>query len=186
MINETAKKSSPYIEIVAEAWDKELGSTNLDLVLMNLLAEKFNALPERSGKPDVRTNVRAVRRLFKDALKAKEVLSANKQAVIKVPELLDYVTLFTTIERSEFEEVAKDFFSKVTKPIEEALAKAGLTVDDIDQVEIIGGGVRTPKVFELLEAYVKKDLNVHLNGDEAMCFGSSFIATNSSSKFKVK
>jgi len=78
IINETAKKTSPYIEILAESWDKELGSTNLDLILMNLLAEKFNALPERAGKPDVRTNQRAVRRLFKDALKAKEVLSANK------------------------------------------------------------------------------------------------------------
>jgi len=97
LINETAKKTSPYIDIVAEAWDKELGSADLDIVLMNILAEKFNALKEREGKPDVRENRRATRRLFKDALKAKEVLSANKEAVIKVPELLDYVTLFTTV-----------------------------------------------------------------------------------------
>jgi len=84
------------------------------------------------------------------------------------------------------EEAAASFFAKVTKPVEDALTKAGMTIEDIDQVEIIGGGIRTPKVYELLETYVKKDLNVHLNGDEAMCFGSSFIATNSSSKFKVK
>ena len=45
--NETAKKTSPYIEIVAEAWDKEMGSSDLDLVIMNILAEKFNALKER-------------------------------------------------------------------------------------------------------------------------------------------
>lgn len=61
-----------------------------------------------------------------------------------------------------------------------------MTIEDIDQVEVLGGGIRIPKVAELLEAYVKKDLSLHLNGDEAMSFGSSFIATNSSSKFKVK
>lgn len=115
-----------------------------------MLAEKFNALKEREGKPDVRENNRAVRRLFKDALKAKEVLSANKEAVIKVPELLDYVTLFTTIERTEFEQAAQHIFEKVTKPVEEALAKAGMTVDEIDQVEVIGGGIRMPKVADML------------------------------------
>ena len=60
-------------------------------------------------------------------------------------------------------------------------------MSDIDQVELIGGGIRVPKVAEILEvALGRKDLGVHLNGDEAMCFGSAFIASNSSSAFKVK
>jgi hypoxia up-regulated 1 len=71
-------------------------------------------------------------------------------------------------------------------PINQALAKAGLTVDDIDQIELLGGGVRIPKVAEILQAGLKKDLSTHLNGDEAMCFGAAFIASNSSSSFKVK
>ena len=71
-------------------------------------------------------------------------------------------------------------------PINEALAKAGLTVEDIDQIELLGGGVRIPKVAEILQAGLKKDLSTHLNGDEAMCFGAAFIASNSSSSFKVK
>merc|ERR1719253_206052 len=54
-----------------------------------MLVERFNAMEERQGKPDVRTNVRALKRLMKDSIKIKEILSANKFANIKVPELLD-------------------------------------------------------------------------------------------------
>jgi hypoxia up-regulated 1 len=62
-----------------------------------------------------------------------------------------------------------------------------LSIDDIDQVEMLGGGIRTPKVTEILKSHLNgKELNVHLNGDEAMCFGSAFMAANSSSSMKVK
>lgn len=61
--------------------------------MVNLLADKFNALPERAGKDDVLSNVRASKRLQKEVVKIKEVLSANLKASIKIPELLDYVTL---------------------------------------------------------------------------------------------
>ena len=91
------------------------------------------------------------------------------------------------LEREVFEEAAAGFFARVKDPINSALAEAGLTMDDIDQVEILGGGVRTPKTLENMEiAFGRKDLSTHLNGDEAMCFGSAFIASNSSSSFKVK
>jgi len=54
-------------------------------------------------------------------------------------------------------------------------------------VELLGGGIRVPRIQELLQEKLgKKELGVHLNGDEAMCFGSAFIATNSSASFKVR
>jgi hypoxia up-regulated 1 len=85
------------------------------------------------------------------------------------------------------EDAAKDFFDQVSKPIDEALEKAGLKIEDINQVELLGGGIRVPKVTEILEEHLqRKDLSVHLNGDEAMCFGSAFIASNSSQNMKVK
>ena len=104
------KKSSPYIEILAEAHRADLGCKELDIALVNLLADRFNALKEREGKADVRTNVRAMKRLQKEAMRAKEVLSANKRASVKVPELLDYVTLQLTLEREEMEAAAASFF----------------------------------------------------------------------------
>ena len=63
MFNITEKKSSPYINIIAETWDKELGSKDLDIIITNMLADKFNSLKHREGKPDVRENPRALRRL---------------------------------------------------------------------------------------------------------------------------
>ena len=114
-------------------------------------------------------------------------MSANKAASVKVPELLDYVTLQFSLERIEVEEAAKDFFSRVGGPIKQVLEQAGMTMADVDQVEIIGGGVRVPKVAEMLNVALEgKNQSTHLNGDEAMCFGSAFIASNSSSAFKVK
>jgi len=91
------------------------------------------------------------------------------------------------LERTVVEAAAADYFSRVKNPINTALEQAGLTMADIDQVEILGGGVRTPKTLENMElALGRKDLSTHLNGDEAMCFGSAFIASNSSSAYKVK
>ena len=180
-------KTVEHIEILSEAWDKNLGGVDLDKVLINIIAEKFNALKERQGKPDVRENPKVIKRLVKEVSKLKDILSANKQVVVKLGELADYVSLHTTIERKEFEDAAADFFSRVALPIEEALKKAGLTLDDIDQVEILGGGIRVPKIQEILhEKLGGKTLSVHLNGDEAMCFGSAFIASNSSASFKVR
>ena len=68
-----------------------------------------------------------------------------------MPELLDNVTLKTMIERRDFEEKAKDLLERVSKPVEQALASAGLSLDDIDQVEIVGGGLRIPRVSELIK-----------------------------------
>jgi molecular chaperone DnaK (HSP70) len=78
---------------LSEASIKNIGSADFDIVLVNLLAEKFNNMKEREGKDDVRKNVRALKRLQKEVIKVKEILSANKAAFVKVPELLDYVTL---------------------------------------------------------------------------------------------
>ena len=150
------------------------------------MGEKFDSLPERVGKPSVFENTRATIRLNKDSVKIMEILSANKFASVKIPELVDYVTLQFNLDRETFEAANEKFYSRIMGPINEALEKAGMTVEDIDQVELIGGGVRIPKVFEILASSLKKEPSVHLNGDEAMCFGSAFIASNSTSSFKVK
>jgi hypoxia up-regulated 1 len=185
-VNLTDKKTAPLIEVLSETYDSALGSKEIDIIIVNLLAEKFNKLAERKDKPDVRTNVRATKRMFKEATKIKEILSSNKFASVKIPELLDYVSLQTDLQREEVEQAAKSFFDRVSIPAQEALSKAGLTIGDISAIEVLGGGVRVPKVAETLKNVLGKDVAFHLNGDEAMCFGSAFIASNSSSAYKVK
>ena len=129
---EEQKRATPYMEILAESHVKDMGSTDVDMVMVNLLAEKFNALPERQGKDDVLTNVRALKRLQKEVVKIKEILSANKQASVKIPELLDYVTLQLILEREEVEAKTEHIYKRVMDPVNEALEKAGLTIDQID------------------------------------------------------
>ena len=71
-------KTFEHIEILAEAVEKNFGGEDFDSVIVKILVERFNAMKERKGKSDVRENDRAMRRLYKEAVKIKEVLSANK------------------------------------------------------------------------------------------------------------
>lgn len=96
-------KTYEHVEILGEAYDAQLGGQDFDKVIVDMMVDAFNAMPERQGKADVRTNDRAMKRLFKESIKVKDVLSANKVADVKVPELLDYVTLRTLMKRETFE-----------------------------------------------------------------------------------
>jgi molecular chaperone DnaK (HSP70) len=116
------EKEVEQIEILGEGWDATLGGAEFDDILVNILAERFNELKERKGKADVRENVRAVKRLYKEASKVKEVLSANKLMQVKVPELLDYVTLDTMLYRTEFEERCEHLLTRVAGPVHQALS----------------------------------------------------------------
>ena len=78
-----------HIEVLAETYDSTLGGGEFDKVIVDILADAFDAMPERKGKVSVRSNDRAMKRLFKESVKVKDILSANKQADVKVPELLD-------------------------------------------------------------------------------------------------
>ena len=73
-----ANKSYEQIEILSESWDTSLGGNELDTILLNMIAERFNALKERQGKPDVRENPKVIKRLLKEVNKLKDILSANK------------------------------------------------------------------------------------------------------------
>jgi hypoxia up-regulated 1 len=149
--DQVANKSYEHIEILAESYDKELGGTDFDLVLVNLLADRFNAMKERQGKPDIRENPRAMKRLLKEVVKVKDILSANKQNQVKVGELADYVTLLTVVERTQFEEASEGLLKRVVQPVYDVLAKAGLTIQDVDQIELLGGGIRVPRIQEILQ-----------------------------------
>ena len=97
--------------------------------------------------------------------------------------------MYTKITRAEFEDASASLFERVTLPIDQALAVAGLTLEDIHAVELLGGSTRMPKMKSALENYFKAgdlELGVHLNGDEAMALGAAFRAANISTAFRVR
>ena len=91
--------------------------------------------------------------------------------------------------RSEFEAACEDLFARITAPIDLALARANLTLKDISAVELLGGGVRMPRVKKIIDGYfstAKVEVGQHLNGDEAMAMGAAFRAANLSTAFRVR
>ena len=123
------EKQFEHIEILGEAWDSSLGSSQIDSIFLLEMVKRFDAMKERQGKPSILENARALRRLQKEVVRAKEVLSANKEADIKIPELLDYVTLHEKVSRAEFDRLMESEFARVLKPVTTVLEKAGLEAD---------------------------------------------------------
>ena len=90
------------------------------------------------------------------------------------------------VPREKLLELIEDWLSRVTGPVERALATSAMSMENIDQVIIIGGGSRVPKVQELLTAHVGKELAKNLNADESAALGSVYRTADISTGFKVK
>ena len=145
-MTDAKNKTYEYVEIMGEGYDETLGGMEFDHVLVNILADKFNSMKERQGQKDVRDVPRAMKRLYKEAAGIKDILSANKLVNVKVPELLDYVTLAFELTRADYETACESLFARVRGPIQQALEEAQMQPSDIHQIEILGGGIRVPKV----------------------------------------
>ncbi|GMF19358.1 unnamed protein product [Phytophthora lilii] len=176
-------KTISTFQTISNAWDESLGGAKFDLRLAEHLANEFS---EKIGE-DIRKVPRPMAKIRAQAKKTKTVLSANEEIPVVMQSLYNDIDFFTSMTRSKLEELSSDLFDRTLKPVEVALEKAGLTVADIDEIEIIGGGVRMPKIQQQLsEFFDGKDLGVHLNGDEAMALGAAFRAANLSNSFRVR
>eukprot|EP01022_Parablepharisma_sp_SALTPOND_P008074 TRINITY_DN135161_c0_g1_i1.p1 TRINITY_DN135161_c0_g1~~TRINITY_DN135161_c0_g1_i1.p1 ORF type:complete len:863 (-),score=125.78 TRINITY_DN135161_c0_g1_i1:1816-4404(-) len=181
------KKLADKVEIIGEAWDQTLGGKQFDYEMVEVLADKFNALPARKGKVDVRTNPKAVRRLLANAEDLKEKLSAAKFMKIYVDSLLDYVSLTGEVTREEFEKRLIKFKPRVEAVIKVALKDAKMDLKDVDEVELVGSALRVPIIKDMISNALKDNKpNQRLNQEEAMSFGAGFLSASLSHSFKVK
>lgn len=192
-VKESGKnKTIGQFEVVGKGWDSSLGGFTFDVRLADLLATRFNEVwnKKASGKgKDLKDFLRPMTRLRVEAVKIKEVLSANTEFPVKAEQLHADTDLNTKVTRLEFEKACEDLYPRLTTPISLALEMANLSLDNIHAVELLGGGVRMPKVKKVLEEYFRVadlDLGQHLNGDEAMALGSAFRAANLSTAFRVR
>jgi hypoxia up-regulated 1 len=185
-------KTIGQFEVVGKAWDGSLGGHNFDVRLAELLADRFNEAwhKKASGKgQDLKDFKLPMTKLRLQANKVKEILSANAEFPVKAEQLHADVDLNTKVTRAEFEEACEDLFARITGPIDAALRKANLTLYDIKAVELLGGGVRMPRVKKILDGYFAEsqvEIGQHLNGDEAMAMGAAFKAANLSTSFRVR
>merc|ERR1712091_828045 len=113
-------------------------------------------------------------KLKKEAERAKRTLSSSAQTRIEVEALFDGIDFWETLTRAKFEELCLDLFKKTMKPVKKALEDSNMAKSDIDEVVLVGGSTRIPKVQQLLSNFFNgKELNQEINPDEAVAFGAT-------------
>ncbi|XP_055642107.1 hypoxia up-regulated protein 1 [Toxorhynchites rutilus septentrionalis] len=174
----------PVVQVLGVAYDRTLGGLEMQVRLRDFLGEEFNKMGKT--KTDVFTNPRAMAKLFKEAGRLKNILSANTEYYAQVEGLLDEQDFRLLVTREQFELLCKDLYERVTAPLERALSSSGLSMDIINQVILFGGNTRVPKIQDVLKAYIKQELAKNINADEAACMGAVYRAADLATGFKVK
>uniref|UniRef100_A0A1B6KWH5 Uncharacterized protein n=1 Tax=Graphocephala atropunctata TaxID=36148 RepID=A0A1B6KWH5_9HEMI len=160
-------------EVKATAGDTHLGGEDFDNRLVNYFSEEF----KRKFKKELRGNARSLRRLRTAAERAKRTLSSSTEASIEVDALFDGIDFYTKISRARFEELCSDLFRSTLQPVEKALNDAKIDKSNIDDVVLVGGSTRIPKVQSLLQHFFSgKSLNLSINPDEAVAYGAAIQA----------
>lgn len=182
--DKATKEILPVVQVLGVGYDRTLGGLEMQVRLRDYLGQQFNKMGKT--KTDVFTNPRAMAKLFKEAGRLKNVLSANTEHYAQIEGLLDEQDFRLLVTRDQFEELCKDLFARITAPIDRALSLSGLTLDIVNQVVLFGGNTRVPKVQEILKAHIKQELAKNLNADEAACMGAVYRAADLATGFKVK
>ncbi|XP_065838622.1 heat shock cognate 71 kDa protein-like isoform X1 [Oscarella lobularis] len=160
-------------EVKSTAGDTHLGGEDFDNRMVEFFTEEF----ERKYKKDLTTNKRSLRRLRTACERAKRTLSSGAQASIEIDSLFEGIDFFRTITRARFDELNDDLFRSTMEPVEKALSDAKLAKNEIDEVVLVGGSTRIPKIQSLLRDFFNgKELNKSINPDEAVAYGAAVQA----------
>lgn len=181
------------VQVVGIGYDRSLGGDALNDVIVQDMVAKFLETPKikTMGVEDVhvRKDSKSMARLWKDAEKVRQILSANAQASASFEGFYyEDVSFKYKLTRPEFEALASMYASRVAEPLSAALSMAGMTLDDISSVILFGGMTRTPFVQSQLEKAVgdARKVKANVNADEAAALGAAFQAASLSPSFRVK
>ncbi len=160
-------------EVKSTNGDTHLGGDDFDKVVMDWLAEEF----KKDENVDLRKDPMALQRLKEASEKAKVELSSSSETEINLP----YVTaidgvpkhLVKKLTRAKFEQLSDMLFQRCLKPCEQAFKDAGMTVSQINEVILVGGSTRIPKVQEIVEKFFNKKPNRSVNPDEVVAIGAA-------------
>jgi len=160
-------------EVKSTAGDTHLGGEDFDNRMVDHFVNEF----KRKHKKDMKGNKRALRRLRTACERAKRTLSASAQANIEIDSLFEGIDFYTSITRARFEELCSDLFKGTLEPVEKAMRDAKMDKSSINDIVLVGGSTRIPKVQKLLQDFFNgKDLNKSINPDEAVAYGAAVQA----------
>ncbi|XP_047988493.1 endoplasmic reticulum chaperone BiP-like [Leguminivora glycinivorella] len=158
-------------EVIATNGDTHLGGEDFDQRVM----EYFIKLYKNKGK-DIMTNSRAVQKLRREVEKAKRALSFKQQVKIEIDSFFRGEDFSETLTRAKFEELNMDLFKSTLRPVTKVLKDAEMSVKDIDEIVLVGGSTRIPKVQQLVKEYFNKEPSRGINPDEAVAYGAAIQA----------
>ena len=160
-------------EVKSTAGDTHLGGEDFDNRLVNHFVTEFT----RKHKHDITSNKRSMRRLRTACESAKRTLSSSATANIEIDSLYEGIDFYTNLTRARFEDLCADLFRSTLEPVEKALRYAKLDKSQIDEVVLVGGSTRVPKIQALLSDFFNgKSLNKSVNPDEAVAYGAAVQA----------
>lgn len=175
--------SKGQLTVKSTAYDRNLGGRDIDLALVKYFAEEFKT----KYKIDVLSNPKAVFRLLAGCEKLKKVLSANAESPLNVENIMNDVDASSHLTREQFEGLIDDVLDRIADPVQRALADSGLTVEELDAIELIGGCTRVPAVrTRIATVFPGKTLSTTLNQDEAVARGATFCCAQLSPVFRVR
>ncbi|KAJ3391933.1 70-kilodalton heat shock protein [Entophlyctis sp. JEL0112] len=160
-------------EVKATAGDTHLGGEDFDNRIVSHFVQEF----KRKHKKDLSTNPRSLRRLRTACERAKRTLSSAAQTTVEIDALFDGVDFYSSITRARFEELCQDLFRSTLEPVEKVLRDAKMDKSSVDEIVLVGGSTRIPKVQKLISDYFNgKELNKSINPDEAVAYGAAVQA----------
>ena len=160
-------------EVKATNGHTHLGGEDFDNRLVEYCAGEFR----RKYSIDLKENAKALRRVRAACEKAKRALSAATQATVDIDALMDGQDLNVTITRSKFEDLCIDLFKKCLPPLENVLRDAKMSKSEINEVVLVGGSTRIPKIVSMVQEFFNgKEPNKSINPDEAVAYGAAVQA----------
>ena len=157
-------------EVRATAGDTHLGGEDFDTLMVEFFAEEF----KKKTKMDLSKNMRALRRLRTACETAKRTLSSSTVANIELDSLHEGMDFNTSMTRAKFENLCDSLFRKTMKPVEQVLKDAKISKEKIDEIVLVGGSTRIPKIQQLLSEFFNgKELNKSINPDECVAYGAA-------------
>ncbi|EFO19135.2 hsp70-like protein [Loa loa] len=160
-------------EVLATNGDTHLGGEDFDQRVMEHFIKVFK---KKTGK-DLRKDTRAVQKLRREVEKAKRALSTQHQVRLEIESLYDNEDFSETLTRAKFESLNMDLFRSTLKPVQKVLEDSDIQKKDIDEIVLVGGSTRIPKVQELLKEFFNgKEPSRGINPDEAVAYGAAVQA----------
>ena len=161
---------SGVFEVVATNGDTHLGGEDFDQRVMDHFMKLYK---KKTGK-DVRKDNRAVQKLRREVEKAKRALSSTHSARIEIESFYDGEDFSETLTRAKFEELNNDLFRGTLKPVQKVLEDGEMKKNEIDEIVLVGGSTRIPKIQQLVKEYFNgKEPSKGINPDEAVAYGAA-------------